>query len=129
MKNVATFILISIFSLGSAFAQQDIIAQVKDAIRTGSSKEMVKLLSSSVDMTIDGKLKTYSSSQAEFILRDFFKKNPPTSFTLVHQGASKSGSPYAIGEYLSNEQKFRVWISVKKQKELFVVNQISFIKE
>ena len=113
----------------AVFAQDDIIDNVKDAIKTGSSKELAKYLNSSVDMTIDEKLKSYSKTQAEFILKDFFKKNPPTSFTIVHQGASKSGLPYVIGEYVSESNTFRVWVRIRKIEEEYFVSEINFIKE
>ena len=113
----------------SIFEQNDIISNVRDAIKTGSSREISKLLDENVDMTLDGKMKSYSKAQAEFILRDFFRDNPPSSFTIVHQGASKSGLPYAIGEYVSNSNTYTVWVRVKKIKEIFVVHEISFIKE
>ncbi len=80
-------------------------------------------------MTLEGKMKNYSKAQAEFILKDFFKKNPPTSFTIVHQGASKSGVPYAIGEFISNQNTYRVWIRVRKNQNAFVIHQISFDEE
>ena len=111
------------------WAQDDIISNVRDAIKTGSSREIVKLLDENIDMTLDGKMKNYSKAQAEFILKDFFKENPPSSFTIVHQGASKSGLPYAIGEYISNNDTYRVWVRVKKTKEDFLIHEISFIKE
>ena len=90
---------------------------------------MVKILDQKVDMTLDGKTKTYSKAQAEFILKDFFKKNPPTSFTIIHQGASKAGLPYAIGEFVSKSDTYRVWVRIKKNKDTFLVHEISFDKE
>lgn len=114
---------------GIAFAQKDIIAQVKDAIKTGSSKEISKLLDNTLEMTLEGKMKNYSKSQAEFLLKDFFKNNPPESFTIIHQGSSKSGIPYAIGQYLSKTGSFRVYIRIKKVKEQFFIHEMSFTKE
>ena len=128
MKRIIT-ILALIACYSTAFAQNDIITDAREAIKTGSSREIVKLFDSNVDMTLDGKMKNYSKAQAEFILKDFFKKNPPTSFTIVHQGSSKSGVPYAIGEFVSNTTTYRVWIRVRKNNESFVIYQISFDEE
>lgn len=114
---------------GSSFAQKDIITQVRDAIKTGSSKEISRLFDSNLEMTLEGKMKNYSKSQAEFILKDFFKNNPPERFTIVHQGSSKSGLPYAIGEYQSKTATFRVWVRIKKVEEAYFVHEMSFIKE
>ena len=111
-------------------AQADIINDVKEAIKLGSSKEIVKYLNTSVDITIDGKVDSYSRTQAEFVLKDFFKKNPPSGFTIVHQGASKGGSPYATGQYLSNNQNvYLVWVRLKKIGDKFLIHEMSFIKE
>jgi hypothetical protein len=120
------FILLSM----SGYAQADIINDVKEAIKLGSSKEIVRYLNNSIDITIDGKMDSYSKTQAEFILKDFFKKNPPSSFVIVHQGASKGGSPYATGQFAStNESVYLVWVRLKKINEKFLIHEMSFIKE
>jgi hypothetical protein len=113
----------------SSMAQGDIINEVKESIKAGSSKELSKYLNSSVDVTMNGDMATYSKTQAEFILRDFFKENPPSSFTIVHQGASKGGLPYAIGQYLSGNNTFRVWMRIKNEGSKYLIHEISFIRE
>ncbi len=126
-KTVASVILL-FWSL-SSFAQGDIINEVKEAIKTGSSKEIAQYLHPQVDLTINGEMGNYSKTQAEFVLREFFKENPPSSFTIVHQGSSKGGLPYAIGQYLSNNQTYRVWMRIKNLDDRYLVHEISFIKE
>ncbi|MEQ8478389.1 DUF4783 domain-containing protein [Fulvivirga sp.] len=112
-----------------AFGQGEIIEDVKNAIKTGSSKELTKFLNNNVDVTIDGNVESYSKTQAEFALRDFFKNNPPSSFTIVHQGSSKGGLPYAIGQYLTNNETYRVWMRIKQTDGRYLIHEISFIKE
>ncbi|MTI38771.1 DUF4783 domain-containing protein [Fulvivirga lutimaris] len=111
------------------FGQGEIIDDVKNAIKTGSSKELTKFLNNNVDVTIDGNVESYSKTQAEFALRDFFKNNPPSSFTIVHQGSSKGGLPYAIGQYLTNNETYRVWMRIKQTDGRYLIHEISFIKE
>lgn len=114
---------------GILLAQGDIINDVKESIKAGSSKELAKYLNSSVDVTMNGEMGTFSKTQAEFILRDFFKDNPPSSFTIVHQGASKGGLPYAIGQYLSDNKTYRVWMRIKNTGNQYLIHEISFIEE
>ena len=102
---------------------------MKNAIKTGSSKEIAKFLNSNVDVTLDGNMQSYSKTQAEYVLKDFLVKHPPSSFTIVHQGSSKGGLPYAIGQYLSNSDTFRVWMRIKNTDGKFLIHEISFIKE
>jgi hypothetical protein len=123
------FIFILVLVNTTLFAQGEIIDDVKNAIKTGSSKEISKFLNSNVDVTLEGNLKSYSKTQAEFVLKDFFKANPPSSFTIVHQGSSKGGLPYAIGQYTSGANNFRVWMRIKNTGGNYLIHEISFIKE
>jgi hypothetical protein len=124
---VFTFVFALITSLVSA--QADIFSPMKDALKAGSAKEMVKHLNQSVDINLEGEVNTYSKAQAEFVLRDFFKKYPVSDFTIEHTGASKNGLQYAIGNYKSNKDQFNVLIRVKQSANVYLIHEISFVKE
>ena len=110
-------------------AQGDVISDVKSALNAGSSKELVKFLDKTTDIDVDGDRSSYSRTQAEVVLKDFFKKYPPTNFQIIHQGASRAGSPYVIGQYTFKAGTFRVWIILKKEDEIFRVHAMSFYKD
>ena len=112
-----------------AFSQTAVIDDVKEAIKTGSAKELSKYLNQTVDVTIEGKVESYSKAQAEFVLRDFFKAHPPSEFTVIHQGSSKGGQPFAIGKYKSGSDTYRVWMQIKSVNKTQVIQEISFVKE
>lgn len=111
------------------WAQAEIFNPMKDALKTGSSKEVAKFLNQSVEINIEGEVNTYSKAQAEFVLKDFFKKHAPTEFTIVHTGASKGGLQYAIGNYSSNSDQYNVLIRVKQVENTYLIHEISFVKE
>jgi len=111
------------------WAQSDIFEPMKDALKAGSAKELAKYLNQSVDINLEGEVNTYSKAQAEFVLRDFFKKYPASDFTVEHTGSSKSGLQYAIGNYKSNNDQFNVLIRVKQASNMYLVHEISFVKE
>ncbi len=115
--------------ISTGFAQKESIEEVRNAIKAGSSKELAKYMSSTVDVTLDESVQSFSRTQAEYVFKDFFKNNPPSSFTIVHQGSSKGGLPYAIGQYLSNGNTYRVWMRIKNSGERYLIHEISFIKE
>jgi hypothetical protein len=123
------FTVILILAWQLAFAQSDIFAPIRDAIKAGSAKEAVKSFNQSLDINLEGEIKTYSKTQSEFVLRDFFKKHPPTDFTIVHTGASKGGLQYAIGNMKSNNETYNVLIRVKQSGNSYLVHEISFVKE
>ena len=109
------------FADNEAVAQADIFAPFKEVIKAGNSKDMVKFLNQSVDMNLDGEVNTYSKAQAEFALRDFFKKHPPKDFSIVHTGSSKGGLQFAIGRYLSNGESYSALIRVKEVEESYLI--------
>jgi hypothetical protein len=114
----------------NAFSQTGgVIDDVKETIKTGSAKELSKYLNQTVDVTIEGKLENYSKAQAEFVLRDFFKAHPPSEFNVIHQGSSKGGQPFAIGQYKSGGDTYRVWMKIKTVDKTQLIQEISFVKE
>jgi Domain of unknown function (DUF4783) len=130
MKSIKWAItVILIVAAQCAWAQVEIFAPIKDALKAGSAKEAVKSFNQSLDINLEGEIKTYSKAQAEFVLRDFFKKHPPTDFTIVHTGSSKGGLQYAIGNYKSNSETYNVLIRVKQAGNDYLVHEISFVKE
>ena len=126
---ILLFFMVLGFSGSQAFAQDDIFAPFKEVIKAGNSKDMVKFLNQSVDMNLDGEVNTYSKAQAEFALRDFFKKHPPKDFSIVHTGSSKGGLQFAIGRYLSNGESYSALIRVKQVGDSYLIHEINFVKE
>jgi len=111
------------------FAQTDIISQVKETIKAGSAKELSQYLNQTVDVTLNDGPQSYSKAQAEFVFRDFFKQHPPTEFTLIHQGTSKGGQIFGIGQYKSENETYRVYMKIKIANNQQLVHEISFAKE
>lgn len=110
-------------------AQGDVISQIRESIKAGSSKELSKYLNQTIDVTIEGKVESYSRPQAEFVFRDFFKQHPPSEFSIIHQGSSKGGQPFAIGQYKSNQDVYRVFMKIKSVNNQQLLHEISFSKE
>jgi hypothetical protein len=118
-----------VFRFSVAFAQGDVINQVKETIKAGSAKELAKYLYQTIDVTIDDKVESFSKPQAEFVFRDFFRQHPPAEFSIIHQGSSKGGQPFAIGQYKSAGDTYRVFMKIKVVNNQQLVHEISFVKE
>jgi Domain of unknown function (DUF4783) len=125
------WILIVFWMLSSAqlWAQAEIFAPMKDAIKANNAKEAVKNFNSSVDINIEGEINNYSRAQAEFVLADFFKKHPVADFNIVHTGSSPNGLKFAIGKYQSGSDNYSVLMRVRESDKKYFVHEISFIKE
>lgn len=129
-KHIFSFVFVlASFQTAIVAAQADVIAQVKETIKAGSAKELSKYLNQTVDVTIGDKVESYSKAQAEFIFRDFFKQHPANEFNIIHQGSSRGGQPFAIGQYKSGAETYRVFMKIKPLGNQQLVHEISFVKE
>ena len=93
------------------------------AFKNGDSKALSANLSTNVEMAILEKEGIYSKAQAIQVLNNFFKKYPVKKFNFIHKGG-KEGCRYAIGEYFSNVEKFRITIYLKNLNEKLIIHQI-----
>lgn len=115
-----------LFTLGLAFnpLAQSIEADITNAFKSGNSGALAKNFTSSIDLVVNDNDDVYSSVQAEQILKKFFSDHKPTSFKIVHQGESRSGIKYFIGELQTSSGEFRVTINVKDLKSGAKIHQL-----
>lgn len=129
MKPQVAFFLF-FFSLSRLFAQQgEVITQAAEAIKAGSARELARFFSATVDITLEGKPGNYSKAQGELVLRDFFRAHPPAEFSVIHRGQSKGGQPFAIGQYKSSTETYRVWLKIRVSGNQQFIEEISFVKQ
>lgn len=105
------------------------IRDIGTALKSGSSKELIKYCNRTVEIKIDGESSNYSQSQAEVVLRDFFAKNPAKSFNYIHQGSSPEGLKYNIGKYTHEKGAYRVVMFIKKIGDNYLIDTLNFSKE
>lgn len=112
---------------GNLFSQE-IPDGIINAIKTGSASNLAKYFNVNVELTINNNEEIYSKDQAELILKDFFAKNIPTAFVVLHKGG-KEGSRYAIGNFSTASGNFRITILVKTKDSQPYIHQFRIEKE
>jgi hypothetical protein len=123
-------VFLCFFSLSRLFAQQgEVITQAAEAIKAGSARELARFFPATIDITLEGKPGNYSKAQGELVLRDFFRAHPPAEFSLIHRGQSKGGQPFAIGQYKSGPDTYRVWLKMRVSGSQQFIEEISFVKQ
>jgi hypothetical protein len=122
IKNILICLLIS----SSLFAM-DIYDEVANSIRSGDARQLATFFSNSIDLTIVDKENVYSKDQAEFIIKDFFSKNPPKAFNILHKGSSPEGTQYLIGNLVTtNGKTFRTSFYIKTIKGKSALQELRF---
>ena len=122
------FFLLSLFRTGEAQPSGSIPNDIIKSIRAGNAARLSSYFNSSVQLVILEKGNVYSRSQAAMIMKDFFKKNPPKGFTIIHQGG-KANAHYGIGLLKTDKQTFRIYLLIKPDGNKSFIHQLRIEKE
>ena len=123
MKKYLLYIITSLSMMSFTIALDigDIIASLK----TGSAAGIAKNFDNTVEITLPGKTGSFSKSQADLILRDFFENNTVKSFTILHRG-NNGGSEYCIGTLATKTGNFRTTVYMKQKADKQALQEIRF---
>jgi hypothetical protein len=108
---------------------QGVNESIAAAVKIGSSSELAKYFNNTVEIQIPGNEGTFSKSQAEMIIKEFFAKNPPATYTTNQQGASNGGAQFMIGTYKSGKLVFHVYVLIKPVAGKMLIQQLHFENE
>ncbi|MCB0699348.1 MAG: DUF4783 domain-containing protein [Chitinophagaceae bacterium] len=116
-----------VLSVNNVQAQEP-LQEVVHYIRGGNVSGMAKYLDKNVAITINNNQASYSSSQAEIILKDFFSKNVVKEFN-VNQGRNTgNNSQYGIGELMTSTGSYQLYVVIKLNQDQFLIREMRFEK-
>ena len=119
------FTLITVGLLISSFTFFSSIDEVINAMKAGNSSDIAKFFDNTVEVNMPAKSNSYSKSQAELVLRDFFNTNTVKTFEVIHKGEN-AGSQYCIGTLVTKNGSFRTTIFMKQKGDRQVLQEITF---
>jgi hypothetical protein len=129
-----TFFLtvICIFFLVPAQAQQsqNQLEDIVNDIRSNKITDITKYYDNIVPITMNNAQSTYSRSQAEMVLKDFFTKNTPIDLTILNSGTPNPTSKFAIGDLNTSNGKYSIYILLKtKDNTNYLLQELRLNKE
>lgn len=104
------------------------IESIVSALNQGSSSDLSQYFDSSITLNINGQQGSYSKNQAEVVLRGFFKKNPPQSFSVVYRSENNASLSSYVGEYQSIESSYKVFIKISFHEEQLKLYSLEFVQ-
>lgn len=111
--------------MGGAFTAALRIDEVVAAMKAGNAAQVARYFDQAVEINLPDKGGSYSKSQAEIVLKDFFANNPVKGFEVIHKGQN-AGSQYCIGTLLTRNGSFRTTIYMKQKGDLQVLQELRF---
>lgn len=124
MKRFFTYSLL-IFLLSSFRLAS--INEVVNALKTGNASLVSRYFDNTIDITLADKSNSYSKSQGELVLKDFFNTNSVITFVVIHSG-DNAGAQYVIGNLQTKKGTYRTTIYIKQKADRQVLQEIRFEK-
>ena len=104
--------------------------QNMDSISKSLSRGDVESLATYFDDNIEVDDDFYDKGEAKEVVKKFFAKYPPKSFSLIHKGTSKGeDSKYFIGNLTAGNSTFRVYVYMKIVGKNLRIQELRFDKE
>ena len=122
------FTLITVGALLSSFTFFSSIEEVITAMKAGSATDIARFFDNTVELNMPDKSNSYSKSQGELVLRDFFSNNVVKSFTVNHKGEN-SGSQFCIGTLVTKNGTYRTTVFMKLKGDKQLLQTITFEKQ
>jgi hypothetical protein len=99
---------------------------ISTALKSGDASSIARNFEGNVEITIKNGSTSYSKSQAEIVLKNFFATHKPKSFSISHQGTSPEGSKYFIGKLSTSAGNFRTYVYAKVSGSRMIIQEIRF---
>ena len=125
MKTQISLLSVTFFLLFSSFTYRVGIDDIIAAMKTGNASQVAKFFDNNVEISMPDKSNSYSRSQGELVLKDFFANNVVKSFDVIHKGEN-AGSQYCIGTLVTKGGSFRTTIFMKQKGEQQVLQELRF---
>lgn len=113
----------------TAHAQEDLLKAIKSGFKSGQTTEIVPYLNQRTEIAFEGEKQVYDKNKAEQVIAGFFAQNKSKDFQVLHQGASKEGLKFYIGELNTNNGTFRVLVYLKNNGGKSLIENIDISKE
>lgn len=124
MKRYLALFIVSFFMALRVWGQAP-LDEVSKSLQLGEPSKTAKYFDKVIDITIQNEQSTYSKSQAEMVLKNFFSKNPPKNFWIKHRGNGPSdNSVFIIGELATAADTFKVYLFFKLKEGNYYIQEL-----
>jgi len=133
-KTIFSLLLACIYAIipSTAYSQDDeskvLFTSIGDDLKSGDAATFAKWFAEDMEVDVMGNAGVCSRSQARQLMKNFYERYTPKSFSIVHMSGSLP-MRYCIGNLIAGGERFRVTLFVKTQRETHQLQQIRIEKD
>jgi hypothetical protein len=125
MKRLTGWILAIMAIILVSYRSFDNLDVVVTAIRSGNVTHLSPFFDVRVDITLPDKSDTYSKTQAEMVIGDFFNTNVVQNFKITQQGES-GGTVFCAGILQTRSGNYRTSLFFRQKGDKHFLQEIRF---
>lgn len=122
LKKIKYLLVVVVMFFSVNLKAQD-FTEITNSLKIGDVKSFSQHFDSNLELTILDNEAVYSKEQITTILKDFFGKNKPSAYTLIHKGNSGNGAFFQIGELVTSTKTFRTYLYAKNINGKFLIQE------
>jgi hypothetical protein len=122
------YALLSMLVLNFNIASEIPYSSIEAAFASGDASKIVSYGKDAMLLNVENKEGAYSHSQAAQVLKEFFTRKPATAFKFTFRGKETDEGTFAIGNYQTRSEAYRVTIKWKKISGDFKIESITIEK-
>ncbi|MFA5443911.1 MAG: DUF4783 domain-containing protein [Bacteroidales bacterium] len=133
-KTILSLFLACFYSIipSTAYSQDDeskvLFTSIGDDLKSGDAAVFAQWFAEDMEVDVLGSAGVCSRSQARQLMKNFYERYTPKSFSIVHMSGSLP-MRYCIGNLIAGGERFRVTLFVKSQRETHHLQQIRIEKD
>jgi len=103
-------------------------SEIENGFKENNPSKIVSISDQKIILNILGEEGVYSRAQSELILKDFFTKKPGNSFQFIFKGKETAEGSFAIGNYKSLTESFRITFQFKLHNSNYKLESVMIEK-
>lgn len=120
--------ILSVFCITVAAQAQEPLQEVVNYVRGGNVTGIAKYFDKTVGININNNQASYSSSQAEIVMKDFFSKHVVKEYVVAQSSNVENNAQWAIGDLHTSSGMFQLYIKVSMINDKFLIKELRFEK-
>lgn len=124
MKQISTFLIALTMIPLISFAANG-IDDIINALKNADAKKITDFFDTKVDISMPGKTGSYTKSQAESMIKDFFNNNKVQSFEEKHRGEN-NGMQYCTGNLVTQNGVYKTTFLTKLKGDNQLIQTLRF---
>ena len=120
MKQLLLTIVLTLFSVSIQAAD---ITGIRSALKAGNASPLKSIIHDEADITLLKTTKKCNGTETVKLLNDFFGKNKPSDFKVLHQ-ADKNDAGFFVGKLITPAKEYRVNITYRTEEGALVIQSI-----